>query len=176
MNSNSFIKHAINNSILVCVGIGASLPLISTAQAQAKEEQFIPWPQGKLQFDLDTNTVKASSWCSDDIGDHSKLYVKLEILFDSVEGEFTDSKVIEFSTKTSRFSVRRTEFTARLSEDRTELFFSGSYDDGEGYTRIDEQYLTINQNQQVHGEINWEWQDEEYKCMGVDVVSGRLNF
>lgn len=138
--------------------------------------EFIPWPTGKLQFDMQLETVKASSWCVEDIGTKSTLYVTVQIRENSLDGEIHDSSDTKMKIKTNRFSFVSNELDAKLSDDKLNIIYSGEVDDSGGTVSYKNQTLQLTNNLDIVGKMDWYWQGQSGSCTGEDTLTGRLNF
>ena len=159
----------------LCV-LGTSTAHAQTSSSGDSLKNSLPWPQGKLAFELHGKTVATSSWCQDDLGTQYSYLVNIVIQHDTVDGEYMEHKVIKFQTRNSRFSIKRNNFTAYLDNKQKDLVFSGELPDSEGVTNINKQVLHLHERGKVTGDIQWEWSDGKNHCTGRDKIEGKLNF
>lgn len=137
---------------------------------------YITWPsEGKLQLELETVTISATSWCSEDVGDRNKVKATIEIGEDGIGGQVDISEQYRMKFEAGGVFGVKSEFSSRFSEDRKKLYFSGKLDEGDGETEYRDQYLQLTDRLKIVGEIEWYWVDSQDVCIGKDRISGNLN-
>lgn len=149
---------------------------IFSQEANKDGSEFIAWPHGKLQLELTVKTISASSWCLDDIGKISSMFITATIEENSIEGNINSANEFPLKIKPSRLSFKSDVISANLSEDGKVIIFSGDLRDGSGRESYKNQELRLTKNLDIQGEINWNWEDPQGKCTGVDVITGVLNY
>ncbi len=161
-----------NTSVMPQLSQARNTPSIGTIS------EFIPWPTGTLQLEIDSVTEQTSSWCIDDIGARTKYFIVVEIAEKEINGTAVDSKDVSFYIKSKKSSNKKNYLRAWLSEDNKQLYFDGSIQDGSGTTNFQEQILHLTTNLKITGKIQWHWQSDydDGECTGLNIINGGLNY
>ncbi|GAA6167886.1 hypothetical protein [Sessilibacter corallicola] len=145
-----------------------------------KNQNFIPWPKTVLQFKMHSKTIKAEGWwCADDVGQKRTIGVTINLAKDTESGVLDIDDVVSLTFKPKGLWTKGSNVGASLSSDGLRLIFDGIIEEDGGETIYEQQYLQVNDEDEVVGRVNWTWvgsgPNRDYRCTGTDLIAGNLN-
>lgn len=147
-------------------------------EAYLGDQSYIPWPKTVLQFKMTSKTIKASDWCSDDLGKKRTIGVTINLAKDIEGGVIDISDVESLTFKPKGLFTKGSNVSASLSSDGKRLYFDGNIEEDGGVTTYEGQYLQVNDEDEVVGYVDWVWVGSTGpydKCSGTELVTGDIN-